>query len=236
MILTNAILSEKLGIPLYRFRRWTKELLPPDPVATRRGGVARQLTLNEGFRVYLGGLMVGSDPSFTFRIIRLLMNPIWAVLELHNVLPEISKNAVRAGIDLSVQWWERIEIAILPNSGRDSYYTNLRLVGSIDNISETLEDALGRRYLKTKLTHAEIPTETLKVSDTGFAITDEGPDLSSSDETTFVSLEVGHYLQTYLNRTGSAKDYRIKLSAIPDQEDTKKLAEYKRAISKIYKP
>lgn len=51
-------LAKKLHIPLARYKRWSREFLPPDNLGGFQSGYARQYNLNEAFRVYLGGFLV----------------------------------------------------------------------------------------------------------------------------------------------------------------------------------
>jgi hypothetical protein len=53
-------LSKKIGINLARWKRWSREFLPPDPLGGKQSGYARQYTLNEAFTVFLGGHLVGN--------------------------------------------------------------------------------------------------------------------------------------------------------------------------------
>jgi hypothetical protein len=54
----NRELSAMLGIRLSRWKRWSREFLPPDPLGGLQSGFARQYSLQEAFQVYLGGHMV----------------------------------------------------------------------------------------------------------------------------------------------------------------------------------
>jgi hypothetical protein len=57
-ILHSRELSRRLGINLARWKRWSREFLPPDPLAGIQSGYARQYYLDDAFRVYLGGHLV----------------------------------------------------------------------------------------------------------------------------------------------------------------------------------
>ena len=54
----NRELSEKLGIKLSKWKRWSREFLPPDPLGGLQSGYARQYTLDQAFIVFLGGHLV----------------------------------------------------------------------------------------------------------------------------------------------------------------------------------
>jgi len=55
----NRELSQKFNINLARFKRWSREFLPPDPLGGMQSGYARQYTIDNAFTVYLGGHLVG---------------------------------------------------------------------------------------------------------------------------------------------------------------------------------
>ncbi len=61
---TNRELSKKLGINLAKWKRWSREFLPPDPLGGLQSGYARQYNPVQAFTVYLGGHLV-SDLKYT---------------------------------------------------------------------------------------------------------------------------------------------------------------------------
>jgi hypothetical protein len=54
----NRELSAMFGFKLSRWKRWSREFLPPDPLGGLQSGFARQYSLPEAFQVYLGGHLV----------------------------------------------------------------------------------------------------------------------------------------------------------------------------------
>ena len=56
---TNKELSQAFQINLAKWKRWSREFLPPDPLGGLQSGYARQYNLNEAFRLFLGGHLVG---------------------------------------------------------------------------------------------------------------------------------------------------------------------------------
>ena len=56
----NKELSQKLNINLAKWKRWSREFLPPDPLGGLQSGYARQYNPNEAFTVYLGGFLVAN--------------------------------------------------------------------------------------------------------------------------------------------------------------------------------
>ncbi len=55
---SNRELSEKLDINLARWKRWSRDFLPPDPLGGMRSGYARQYAFKDLFKVYLGGYLL----------------------------------------------------------------------------------------------------------------------------------------------------------------------------------
>ena len=57
---TNRELSQRLDINLAKWKRWSREFLPPDPLGGLQSGYARQYNPNEAFTVHLGGHLVAN--------------------------------------------------------------------------------------------------------------------------------------------------------------------------------
>ena len=57
-------ISAILGINLAKWKRWSRDFLPPDPLGGLQSGVARQFNLRDVFKIYFGGYLVG-DLCFT---------------------------------------------------------------------------------------------------------------------------------------------------------------------------
>ncbi len=61
---TNRELSKNLEINLAKWKRWSREFLPPDPLGGKQSGYARQYKLDDAFKVSLGGHLV-ADLKYT---------------------------------------------------------------------------------------------------------------------------------------------------------------------------
>ena len=57
---TNKELALKFNVNLARWKRWSREFLPPDPLGGLQSGYARQYSPDEAFTVVLGGHLVGN--------------------------------------------------------------------------------------------------------------------------------------------------------------------------------
>jgi hypothetical protein len=77
---TNQELSRRFDIKLSRWKRWSREFLPPDPLGGLQSGYARQYNLDQAFTVYLGGYLVG-ELRFTIPEARLILKDLhhWLV-------------------------------------------------------------------------------------------------------------------------------------------------------------
>jgi hypothetical protein len=51
-------LSTGLSIPLAKWKRWSREFLPPDPLGGLQSGVTRQFSVDEALIIFLGGHLV----------------------------------------------------------------------------------------------------------------------------------------------------------------------------------
>jgi len=54
----NRELSSRFGINLSKWKRWSREFLPPDPLGGMQSGYARHYSPDDAFTVYLGGHLV----------------------------------------------------------------------------------------------------------------------------------------------------------------------------------
>ncbi len=76
----NRELSQKLGINLAKWKRWSREFLPPDPLGGMQSGYARQYSIENAFTVYLGGHLV-ADMKFAVPDAKKILNDLhrWLV-------------------------------------------------------------------------------------------------------------------------------------------------------------
>jgi hypothetical protein len=61
---TNREASNRLDINLSKWKRWSRDFLPPDPLGGMQSGFARQYSPDGAFTVYFGGHLV-ADLKFT---------------------------------------------------------------------------------------------------------------------------------------------------------------------------
>lgn len=84
----NKEFSEKFEIPHSKVRRYAKEFLPPDPVATMHSGKAREHSANEAFTIYLAEHLI-ADMGFKTDEAKNIMQALEPWLKLKGFYPEL---------------------------------------------------------------------------------------------------------------------------------------------------
>jgi hypothetical protein len=113
----NQELSLKLNIKLSRWKRWSREFLPPDPLGGLQSGYARQYNPDQAFTVFLGGYLVG-DLKFTIPEARRILNDLHDWLLEHKFYFDYSGSAPSTKENsLAIQYYQ---IAICRTANADS--------------------------------------------------------------------------------------------------------------------
>jgi hypothetical protein len=73
-------LADRLDVNLAKWKRWSREFLPPDPLGGLQSGFARQYSLKEAFLVALGGFLVG-ELKFAVPEARVILKDLGAWLK-----------------------------------------------------------------------------------------------------------------------------------------------------------
>jgi len=89
---TNKELSQIFNINLAKWKRWSREFLPPDPLGGLQSGYARQYNLDEAFTVFFGGHLVG-NLKFTIPEARKILRDLRQWLVDHEFYFDFSGNA-----------------------------------------------------------------------------------------------------------------------------------------------
>jgi hypothetical protein len=71
----NRMLADKWGINLAKWKRWSREFLPPDPLGGLQSGYARQYSPDEAFTIRLGGILV-ADLKFSIAETRRILSDL----------------------------------------------------------------------------------------------------------------------------------------------------------------
>ena len=88
---TSRELSQMFDINLARWKRWSREFLPPDPLGGLQSGYARQYNPDDAFTVILGGHLVG-DLKFTIPDARQIMHDLNQWLVAHDFYFDFSSS------------------------------------------------------------------------------------------------------------------------------------------------
>lgn len=86
----NSEVAEKLEIPHTKVKRFSRELFGPDSRATMRSGYAREHTLREAFKIYLGVHLV-SALNFTVFDVRQILSDLDLWLEIKDLYPDLKQ-------------------------------------------------------------------------------------------------------------------------------------------------
>jgi hypothetical protein len=68
-------LADKFNINPAKWKRWSREFLPPDPLGGLRSGYARQFSHGEAFSVFMAGFLV-SSLKFTVQEVRRILKDL----------------------------------------------------------------------------------------------------------------------------------------------------------------
>jgi len=100
---TNRELAPKLGINLARWKRWSREFLPPDPLGGMQSGYARQYSPDDAFAVFLGGHLV-SELKFTIPEAKQILADLQTWINDMGFSYDITGNAqTKSGIDALIK-------------------------------------------------------------------------------------------------------------------------------------
>lgn len=95
---SNRELAQKFSVNLAKWKRWSREFLPPDPLGGLQSGFARQYNLKDAFRVYLAGFLV-SELKYSIPAAKEIVDKLTAWLESkkflanHDLIWQDTKNA-----------------------------------------------------------------------------------------------------------------------------------------------
>jgi hypothetical protein len=105
-------IASQMGLPLARWKRWSREFLPPDPLGGLQSGYARQYSLRDAFTVFLGGHLV-ADLGFSVPEARgiLKQSDSWLRRTLLPVADRLL--GLQAGV-ATVEEFPRYELLVVP--------------------------------------------------------------------------------------------------------------------------
>jgi hypothetical protein len=147
---TNKELAQAFAINLAKWKRWSREFLPPDPLGGLQSGYARQYNLNEAFTVYLAGHLV-RKLRYTIPEARQILNDLHQWLVDHDFYFDFSENSIPAKeSDHPIQ---NYHIAILDRKASNDRITGfsyrIRAIFSIEPVDVGDQPANQERFVET---------------------------------------------------------------------------------------
>jgi len=151
---TNRELSHKLGINLARWKRWSREFLPPDPLGGLQSGYARQYNADQAFTVYLGGYLVG-NMKFSIPETRLILLDLHGWLAEQQFYSDYTRSAPSPGDHSQIIDYHQIAVyrSADADSGDAGFYYVTKGV-----IADELEDASGLPVRRQRFVESAIKT------------------------------------------------------------------------------
>ena len=134
--LTNKELSLIFNINLAKWKRWSREFLPPDLLGGLQSGYARQYNLDEAFTVFLGGHLVG-NLKFTIPEARQILHELHQWLVDHDFYFDFSGNANPR--NKSVHPVQNYRIAIISTKITEGNLPGLRYLAKAIMASEPVD-------------------------------------------------------------------------------------------------
>ena len=147
---TNKELSQNFSINLAKWKRWSREFLPPDPLGGLQSGYARQYNLDEAFTVFLGGYLVGTM-KFTIPEAKKILRDLHQWLVDHDFYFDFSGSAnPKNKLDHPVQ---NYQIAIIstnnPEGNLAGYRYRAKAVISSDSVDVNGTPMQQERYIES---------------------------------------------------------------------------------------
>jgi hypothetical protein len=156
-LFTNRELAARLDINLAKWKRWSREFLPPDPLGGLQSGYARQYNFNDAFMVFLGGYLV-SALKFPIPEARRILGELNQWLLEHGFYREFGETA-RPSPEADLQAKEfHIEIYTFESSANSDSPFRYRISGILaDKPAEYRGYAIRQRFY----TSVSIPDKSL---------------------------------------------------------------------------
>ena len=152
----NKELAYKLNINLARWKRWSREFLPPDPLGGLQSGYARQFNPDDAFKVYLGGHLVG-NLKFTIPESRKILNDLHMWLVNHNFYFNFADTAKPKTPSTNLIKYFQIFIIKRMNSNYQDYDFFYLAKGSI---SDDLVDHQGLQVRQERFIESPVDSNT----------------------------------------------------------------------------
>ena len=157
---TNRELSDRLGIKLAKWKRWSREFLSPDPLGGMQSGYARQYNPDQAFTVFLGGHLV-ADLKFSIPEARQIIHDLNKWLSEKGFFFDLRGHSVsNKGMDALIK---KHIIFIRRQKGTDKRFKFIYTVRSIisnEPVQHKGFEVMKKLYVETSFNQgSEIPSE-----------------------------------------------------------------------------
>jgi len=122
----NRELSTRLEVPLSRWKRWSREFLPPDPLGGLQSGFARQYSVRDAFVVYVAGYLVSSH-GYSIPEARQILHDLGGWLQKEIIGPFSTTRQNRTPTSGGEPRWD-VMIMPVQRNGRPAFSYRLRLL------------------------------------------------------------------------------------------------------------
>jgi hypothetical protein len=152
--LTSRQLAKIFGYNLARWKRWSREFLPPDPRAGLQDGFTREFSLDEAWTVFVGGHLVATL-KFTIPQAKIILSDIRPWMRANGLFPE--PPYVTEFPEYSIWLWE---INILPGIKRPFYYEAIGIITwEEEDLNQGPAKLVTENYIKTPILKEDEPAE-----------------------------------------------------------------------------
>ena len=159
----NRELCQLFGINLAKWKRWSREFLPPDPLGGLQSGYARQYNPDEAFRVYLGGHLVGKL-KFSIPEARKILDDLHQWLLDHDFYFDFSGNA--NPVNRSIHQVKNYQIEVIKTDQPEYNLLGLRYRVKATISSESLDvDGVHmhqERFIKSSISPSDLDSEPIR--------------------------------------------------------------------------
>ena len=161
----NQELSQKFNIKLSRWKRWSREFLPPDPLGGLQSGYARQYNPDQAFSVFLGGYLVG-DLKFTIPEARLILHDLHDWLVAHKFYFDYTGSApFTKENSFAIQYYQ---IAICRNAyadtGDNGFFYFIKTVIADECIDVRGDPVHQKRFIQFSINSGDNPAQLNEVA------------------------------------------------------------------------
>jgi len=149
----NRELSKKLAIRLSKWKRWSREFLPPDPLGGLQSGYARQYSIDDAFTVYLGGYLV-SELKFSIPAAKQILKDMKTWMQSHGFFQYYNHINGKSKRSNGAQGSYCIYIAAAEEEGlggSPAFYYSIKQILSTERMSLEGDILRQDRYLETHL-------------------------------------------------------------------------------------